>query len=32
MCERISRVGGTLSIGPNEENGDGVTVHAWVPG
>jgi signal transduction histidine kinase len=31
MCERISRVGGTLSIGPNEDNGNGVTVQAWVP-
>jgi signal transduction histidine kinase len=31
ISERISRVGGTLSIGPNEEDGDGVTVQAWVP-
>ncbi len=31
VSERIARIGGTLSIGPNEDNGDGVTVHAWVP-
>jgi LuxR family transcriptional regulator, regulator of acetate metabolism len=31
MSERISRVGGTLRIGPNEDNGTGVTVQAWVP-
>jgi signal transduction histidine kinase len=31
MSERLGRVGGTLSIGPDEENGDGVTVQAWVP-
>jgi signal transduction histidine kinase len=31
MSERIGRVGGTLRIGPNEDNGGGVTVQAWVP-
>jgi len=31
MSERIARVGGTVGIGPNEDNGDGVTVQAWVP-
>jgi signal transduction histidine kinase len=37
VAERIARVGGTLRVGPNEDNGpneddgDGVTVHAWVP-
>jgi signal transduction histidine kinase len=31
ISERISRVGGKLSIGPKEDNGDGVTVQAWVP-
>jgi signal transduction histidine kinase len=31
ISERVGRVGGTLSIGPNEDNGDGVTVQAWVP-
>jgi len=30
-AERLSRVGGTLTIGPNEENGTGVTIQAWVP-
>jgi signal transduction histidine kinase len=29
MSERIGRVGGTLSIEPNDDNG--VTVQAWVP-
>jgi signal transduction histidine kinase len=31
MSERIARVGGALSIGPNEDDGNGVTVQAWVP-
>jgi signal transduction histidine kinase len=31
ISERIGRVGGTLGIEPNEDNGDGVTVQAWVP-
>jgi signal transduction histidine kinase len=31
ISERIGRVGGTVSIGPNEDNGNGVIVQAWVP-
>jgi signal transduction histidine kinase len=31
MSERVGRVGGTLDIRPNNDNGTGVTVQAWVP-
>ncbi len=29
MSERVARVGGTVMVGPNDD--DGVTVQAWVP-
>jgi signal transduction histidine kinase len=30
MAERLARVGGSATIGPNDD-GDGVTVQAWIP-
>jgi signal transduction histidine kinase len=31
MTERVTQVGGTISVGPNDDEDYGVTVKAWVP-
>lgn len=31
MCERLDRLGGTCTVGLNEDDETGVTVRAWIP-